>query len=494
MSDEVKVVHEELERNLQERHIQLIALGGVIGVGLFLGSASAIEKAGPAVVVAYMIAGFAVYFVMRAMGELTVEYPVSGSFSAHAYQFLSPLAGYISGWNYWYFWLVTCMAEITAVSVYVHLWFPDLPQWISCLIALIPMTCVNLISVKAYGEFEFWFALIKIATIIFFIFTGCAMIFFGIGNGGVAVGLSNLVAHGGFFPNGWTGVFNTLLMILYAYVGIEVLGVTAGEAHNPEKTLSSAIDKVLYRIFLFYVLALLVVMAIYPWDQIGHAGSPFVMVFEKLGISSAAHVINFVVITAALSSCNSGIYSTGRMLYNLSLQGKAPKYFSKVNQHKVPYRCIGLSAAVMLIGVALNYFLPSQVFIIMTSVSSFACMITWTLILLSQINYRKSLSPEEKLKIRYKMPFSPYSNYVTMAFFVIVIISSVVNPDTQIGLIATAVWLAVLIGVYYAAGLQKAERIQFVHYTGDAVDPSNQPLPRKNSPAESYSVRHVGGK
>ena len=260
-----QIVHEDLNRGLQERHIQLIALGGAIGVGLFLGSASAIEKAGPGVVLAYIIAGIAIFLVMRAMGEITIEYPVSGSFSAHAYQFLNPLAGYVSGWNYWYVWVVTCMAEITAVGVYVHLWLPDLPQWISCLCALALMTCANLISVKAYGEFEFWFALIKIVTIIFLIITGAGMIFFGLGNDGVAVGISNLTAHGGFLPHGFGGVFDTMLMVLFAYVGIEVIGVTAGEAANPEKTLSAAIDKVLYRILLFYVLALLVIMSIYPW-------------------------------------------------------------------------------------------------------------------------------------------------------------------------------------------------------------------------------------
>ncbi|MCH4188397.1 MAG: amino acid permease [Megasphaera sp.] len=475
MSDEnTKVVHEELDRGLQERHIQLIALGGAIGVGLFLGSATAIEKAGPGVVVAYMIAGLAVFFVMRAMGEITVEYPVSGSFSAHAYQFLNPLAGYVSGWNYWYVWVVTCMAEITAVGVYVHLWLPDLPQWISCLCALGLMTCANLISVKAYGEFEFWFALIKIITIIFLILTGAGMIFFGLGNGGVAVGVSNLTSHGGFFPHGFGGVFDTLLMVLFAYVGIEVIGVTAGEAHNPEKTLSSAIDKVLYRILLFYVLALLVIMAIYPWDQIGHQGSPFVMVFEELGISGAANIINFVVITAALSSCNSGIYSTSRMLYNLSLQGTAPKAFSVVSKHQVPYRCICISVFFMLIGVILNYFLPATVFEVITSVSAFACMVTWMMILFCQMSYRKQLSPEEKKHIRYKMPWSPYSNYFTLAFFAVVLLSACFHPNTRVGIFATAAWLVGLIAVYYIAGFNKrTTKIKFAHYEGDDKDPSN---------------------
>lgn len=473
--EQKKVVHEELERGLQERHIQLISLGGAVGVGLFLGSATAIQKAGPAVVLTYLIAGIAIFFVMRAMGELTIEYPLSGSFSAHSYQFLNPLCGYISGWNYWFAWIIMCMAEITAVGVYVHLWMPDLPQWISCIIALILMMCANLISVKAYGEFEFWFALIKIITIVFLIITGVGMIFFGFGNGGIPIGIDNLTAHGGFFPHGIGGVFKTLTMILFAYVGIEVIGVTAGEAHNPQKTLSAAIDKVLYRILLFYILALLVIMSIYPWDQIGLGGSPFVMVFEKLGMGSAAHIINFVVITAALSSCNSGIYCTGRMVYNLSLQGKAPKFFSVVSSHKVPYRGIAISVVAMAFGVPLNYFLPATVFELVTSLSAYAFIITWVLILLCQINYRKQLTPEQKRAIHYKMPLSPYSNYVTILFFIIVIISSIADPNTRIAMIATLVWLVVLVGAYYVLGLNKEDaKIEFAHYQGDETDASNK--------------------
>ena len=469
MSEEkTHVIHEDLNRSLQERHIQLIALGGAIGVGLFLGSASAIEKAGPGVVLAYIIAGIAIFFVMRALGELTVEYPVSGSFSAHAYQVLSPLAGYVSGWNYWYVWVVTCMAEITAVGVYVHLWLPDLPQWISCLVALGLMTCANLFSVKAYGEFEFWFALIKVVTIIFLIFTGVGMIVFGLGNDGIPVGISNLTEHGGFLPHGIGGVFDTMLMVLFAYVGIEIIGVTAGEAADPEKNLSAAIDKVLYRILLFYVLALLIIMSIYPWDQLGHQGSPFVMVFEKLGITAAGHVINFVVITAALSSCNSGIYSTGRMLYNLSLQGKAPKMFSAVSSNKVPYKALGVSVVFMLIGVVLNYFLPATVFEIITSVSAFACMVTWIMIICCQLSFRKKLGPEGYKTVRYKMPFAPYSNYFTLAFFAIVLISALFQPNTRIGIISTVIWLVILVAMYYIVGFNKQEeKIEFERYEGD---------------------------
>ncbi len=450
-------MNEDLHRGLQERHIQLIALGGAIGVGLFLGSASAIEKAGPAVTLAYLIGGIAIFFVMRAMGELTLEYPVSGSFSAHAYKFLNPLMGYITGWNYWYFWVITCMAEVTAVGIYVHFWLPDMPQWLSALIALCVMTCVNMIAVEAYGEFEFWFALIKVVTIIFLIVVGCAMIFFGFGNGGVAIGVGNLFNYGGFLPHGMKGVFDTLLMIMFAYGGVEIIGVTAGEAQNPEHTLPSAINKVFYRILLFYICALLVIMAIYPWNQIGHAGSPFVLVFEKVGIGGAANIINFVVITAALSSCNSGVYSSGRMLYNLALQGKAPKALKEVNARKVPYKAIFVSVCFMLIGVVLNFFVPASVFEIITSVSAFACIFTWIIILVCQMRFRKGLTMEQVAKLKFKMPLCPYANWAVLIFFAIVLFSACFNANTRVAIFATAIWLAALVGLYYAMGLNKQD-------------------------------------
>lgn len=453
-------LHEDLHRGLKERHIQLIALGGAIGVGLFLGSASAIEKAGPAVTLAYLIGGIAIFFVMRAMGELTLEYPVSGSFSAHAYKFLNPLMGYVTGWNYWYFWVITCMCEVTAVGIYIHFWLPEMPQWISALLALALMTCVNMIAVEAYGEFEFWFALIKVVTIIFLIITGLAMITFGLGNGGVAIGFSNLWSHGGFMPNGIGGVYNTILMVMFAYGGIEIIGVTAGEAENPETTLPSAIDKVFYRILLFYICALLVIMSIYPWNEIGHAGSPFVMTFEKLGIGGAAHIINFVVITAALSSCNSGVYSTGRMLYNLALQGKAPAAFKDVNSRKVPVKAILFSVLFMLIGVALNFFVPASVFEIITSVSAFASIVTWIIIIVCQMQFRKHLLPEAVQKLKYKMPLCPYANYIVLVFFAIVLISASFEANTRVAIFATAGWLIALVAAYYVTGLNKKDQAQ----------------------------------
>ncbi|MEK5175868.1 amino acid permease [Heyndrickxia sp. FSL W8-0496] len=447
--------NQELHRGLEERHITLMSLGACIGVGLFLGSAQTIELAGPAILVAYVIAGAMMFIIMRALGEMAIQNPVAGSFSRYAQEYLGPLAGFLTGWNYWFLWVVTCMAEITAVGVYMDLWFPDVPRWIWALAALVIMTLVNLITVKAYGEFEFWFALIKIVAIIAMIVIGLMIILFGFGNGGIATGISNLWKHGGFAPNGIKGILMSLQMVMFAYLGIEMLGVTAGEAKNPEKTISRAVNSVFWRILIFYVGALFVIMSIYPWNEIGTSGSPFVMTFEKIGIRQAAGIINFVVLTAALSSCNSGIFSTGRMLFNLAEQNQAPTSLKKVSKSGVPSLAIVLSAAALLIGVILNYLVPEKVFTWVTSISTFGAIWTWAMILLSQLKYRKNLSAEEKAKIKFKAPFWPYGSYIALAFLIMVVILMGFFPDTRIALIVGPLWLLLLVAVYYGKGMNK---------------------------------------
>lgn len=448
-------LEENLNRGLKDRHIQLIGLGGAIGVGLFLGSATAIEAAGPAVLLAYTLAGVVIYFIMRAMGEVLVEYPVSGAFSSHAAKFQGPLMGYLTGWSYWFMWIGTGMAEITAIGIYMNYWYPELPIWVTALCAVIIMTIANFITVSLYGEFEFWFALIKIVTIILMIIGCVGIIVLGIGNNWIPTGISNLWSHGGFMPNGIVGVLSALVMVMYSYLGIEIVGVTAGEAHNPRHTLASAIDKVFWRILIFYVLSIGVVICVYPWNEIGSMGSPFVLVFSKLGIGFAADLINFVVITSALSSCNSGLFSTGRMLYNLALQKKAPAFLANVGESRVPKAGILISAFVLLFGVVLNYVMPEQVFIYVTSVASFGAMWTWIVILITQLRYRQTLSAEQIKHLRYKMPFSPYSNYLALLFIAGVVVASAINPSTQIALFIFPVWLIVLIVVYYATGMNK---------------------------------------
>ncbi|WP_346234771.1 amino acid permease [Lysinibacillus telephonicus] len=450
--------NKQLQRGLEQRHITLMSLGAAIGVGLFLGSASAIKLAGPGILFAYAFSGMIMFFIMRALGEMAIQKPVAGSFSQYARDYLGPLAGYITGWNYWFLWVVTCMAEITAVGIYMEFWFPDIPRWIWALAALVIMAAVNFLAVKAYGELEFWFALIKIVTIIFMIIVGIGIIVFGIGNGGIATGISNLWEHGGLLPNGITGVLMSLQMVMFAFLGIEMIGITAGEVKNPEKTLSKAIDTVFWRILIFYVGALFVIMSIYPWTEIGTKGSPFVLTFDKIGIPAAAGIINFVVLTAALSSCNGGIFSTARMLYNLAQNGEAPKSYAKLNKNGVPSFAVIATAGALLIGVVLNYLVPAKVFTWVTSISTFGAIWTWCMILLSQMRYRKSLTSEQKRGLKYKLPLYPFTSYLSLAFLIGVVGLMAFFPDTRIALIVGPLWLVILVVFYYGKGFHKRNK------------------------------------
>ncbi|AKG33709.1 amino acid permease [Paenibacillus durus] len=445
----------KLHRGLEQRHISLMSLGATIGVGLFLGSSSAIKLAGPGILIAYVVAGVMLFIIMRALGEMALKNPVSGSFSRYARDYVSPLAGYLTGWNYWFFWIVTCMAEITAVGIYMEFWFPNVPRWVWTLAALVIMVTANFITVKLYGEFEFWFALIKIVAILFMIVAGLGVIIFGIGNGGIATGIHNLWSHGGFLPNGSSGILMSLTLVAFAYGGMEMLGLTAGESKDPAQSLPKAINNVIWRILVFYVGALFVILSIYPWNEIGTSGSPFVMTFEKLGIREAAGIINFVVITSALSSCNSGIYSTGRMLFNLAEQGQAPSRFSRLTKNGIPGNAIIVSAAVLIIGVALNYLVPAKVFIWITAISTFSSIWAWGIILVSQIRFRRRLSQKEREALFFKTPFFPYSSYIALAFLGLILGVMAYFPDTRFALIIGPIWYAILTAIYYGKGYHK---------------------------------------
>lgn len=447
--------NQELHRGLEERHITLMSLGAAIGVGLFLGSATSIKLAGPGIIIEYAVAGTVMFFIMRALGEMAIQKPVSGSFSQYAHDYLGPLLGFLTGWTYWFLWIVTSMAELTAVGIYMQFWLPTTPQWIWSLAALVIMATVNLLTVKAYGEFEFWFALIKVVTIIAMIIIGALIIILGLGNGGVPTGLHNLWNHGGLFPNGMKGAVMALPMVFFAYLGIEMIGVTAGEVKNPEKNLTKAIDNVLWRILIFYVGALSVIMAIYPWNEIGLNGSPFVLTFKKIGIGPAAGIINFVVLTAALSSCNSGIFSTSRMLFNLAENKEAPGKLETVTRGGVPGLAVILSAVFLLIGVLLNYIVPAKVFIWVTSIATFAAIWIWVIILFSQISYRKSLNPREVKALKFKVPFYPVSSWFSLSFLAFVVVVMSFIPDSRIAVIVGPVWILFLVGIYYLGGFEK---------------------------------------
>ncbi len=439
---------ENLKKALKDRHIQLIAIGGVIGVALFMGSAQASKMAGPALTLAYAIGGIVMYFVLRALGEVAVENPVSASFAGYARVFCGPLVSFITGWTYWYQWVVLAMCEISAVGMYMKYWSPNIEQWIPALICLAVILAINLVSVKYYGEFEFWFALIKVITIIAMLIVGCAMIFLGFGNDGVAIGFSNLWTHGGFMPFGWTGVAMALVMVVFAYSGVELIGITAGEAADPEASLKSAIDKVFWRVLIFYVGSMAVILSIFPYETLPKNVSPFVMIFEKAGIPYAASIINLVIMSSAASCLNSAMYVCGRMLYGLALRKEAPAFLSKLSANQVPANGILLSGAVCLVGVYLNYASPDNVFYYMSAITTTGCMWTWSLIMYIQYKWRKSLNQDQIASLKYPMPFYPYANYLVGLFMLAVTLGMGYDPDNLVGLYVAPVWYGGLYLLY----------------------------------------------
>ena len=421
ISNNATLASPELNRGLSERHIRMMALGACIGVGLFLGAGKTIQMAGPAIMLAYIIAGIIAFIIMQALGEMAVDSPISGSFSRYANNYIGPLAGYLTGWNYWLFWVIACVAEVTAVAIYMSFWFPDIPRWYWALASLLILGGVNLIAVKLFGEFEFWFALIKVIAIVALLILGTGLIVFGIGNHGQALGISNLWLHGGLMPFGLEGVLMSLQLVVFSYGGIEMIGLTAAETKNPKKVIPQAINSIFWRILLFYVGALFVIMAIFPWNQLGGEGSPFVMVFERLGIKTAAGIINFVVITAALSSCNSGLFSTSRMLFSLAQSGQAPKLLGRLSSKGIPYLALLSTMIILMGGVYLNYKIPEKVFTIITSIATFCGIWAWFFILLAQYKFRSNLTKEQIKNLGYRMWFWPFTSYLALAFLTLIV-------------------------------------------------------------------------
>ena len=437
---EARQESKDLHRGLKDRHVQMIAIGGAIGVGLFLGAGRAISLAGPGVILSYAIGGLFIFFIMRALGELLLYRPVAGSFATYAEEFVGPFAGFATGWSYWFMWVVTGMAEITAVAVYVHYWFPDVPQWLPALITLGVLYAANRIAVEVFGEVEFWFALIKVVTIVAMIVGGLAILAFDISPIGQTAGFSNLWSHQGFLPFGILGVALTLQIVMFAYQGVELIGVTAGEAQNPERVLPKATNSVVWRILVFYIGALVVMMALVPWTELKAGVSPFVYVFDRIGVPGAAHLINFVVITAAASSCNSGLFSTGRMLYTLAHLGQAPRAFGMVNRSHIPARALTFSALIMGIGVVLNYLVPEQVFVWVTSIALIGSLWTWSIIMVAHLGYRRQVAAGKVKAVHFRMPGGPFMNYAVIAFMLAVAALLSIDPGTRVALYIAPLW------------------------------------------------------
>ncbi|WP_241645382.1 proline-specific permease ProY [Rosenbergiella metrosideri] len=434
-----------LKRGLSIRHIRFMALGSAIGTGLFYGSADAIRMAGPSVLLAYIIGGLVAYIIMRALGEMSVNNPSASSFSRYANDYLGTWAGYLTGWTYCFEILIVGIADVTAFGVYMGVWFPEVPHWIWVLSVVFIIGAINMMSVKTFGEVEFWFSFFKIATITLMIIAGFGMIIWGIGNGGQPTGISNLWTHGGFFAHGLVGMLLSLQMVMFAYGGIEIIGITAGEAENPEKSIPKAINSVPWRILVFYVATLFVIMAIYPWNQVGTQGSPFVLTFQHLGIAAAASILNFVVITASLSAINSDIFGVGRMLHGLAEQGQAPAIFRKVSSRGAPAVTVIVMMVALLIAVLLNYLMPEKVFLVIASLATFATVWVWIMILLSQIASRIKMGKEAAKSLKFALPGGVVLSSIAVIFLVFIIALIGYFPDTRLSLYAGAVWVVLLL-------------------------------------------------
>ncbi|UVM57274.1 amino acid permease [Pseudomonas sp. B21-012] len=436
-----------LRRGLSTRHIRFMALGSAIGTGLFYGSAAAIKLAGPSVLLAYLIGGAAIYMMMRALGEMAVRNPVSGSFGQYASQYLGRFAGFLTGWSYAFSMLVVCLADVTAFGVYMSFWFPDTPRWIWVLGIVFFIGALNLCSVRVFGELEFWLSLLKVTAIVSMILAGAAVLMFGIQLGGAGeplAAVSNLWSHGGFFPNGVGGMIASFTVVMFAFGGVEMIGITAGEAKDPQRVIPRAINSVPLRILLFYVFTLLVLMSIYPWSKIGSEGSPFVQIFSGLGIGSAATLLNIVVISAAVSAINSDIFSAGRMMYGMAHNGQAPASFAQLSRFGVPWMTVVVMAVALLLGVVLNYLAPDNLFLILAAVVTFSIVWVWLMILLSQIVMRRRMSADEVARLHFPVPFWPVGPACAVVFMLFIFGVLAWFPDTRMALYVGIGWLALL--------------------------------------------------
>ena len=447
----------QLKHGLSNRHIQLIALGGSIGTGLFLGISQTIKLAGPSVILGYALAGLIAFFMMRQLGEMVVEEPVSGSFSYFAYKFWSPFAGFMSGWNYWVLNVLVCMAELSAIGLYVQYWWPEIPTWISALGFFVLINTINLLHVKVFGETEFLFSMIKILAIIGMIGYGAWLL--ASGHGGAHASISNLWARGGFFPNGISGLIMAMAIIMFSFGGIELVGIAAAETKNPTTTIPKAVNQIVYRVLLFYVLTIIILLSLFPWNQIAEGGSPFVLIFDSLGSQGVATVLNFVVLTAAISVYNGTSYGTSRMLLGLAEQGNAPQFLKKINQRGIPYAAILCSALVTLLCVVLNYIFPEKALKLLMSLVVSAIVINWMMLALTHLKFKQRMLALKKSTL-FPTLIYPISNYICIVFMLGILVVMWLTHDMRIAVMLIPLWIGCLTLTYWFKQRSKTQKIQ----------------------------------
>ncbi|MBF0858889.1 amino acid permease [Gluconobacter sp. LMG 31484] len=443
------ISEEGYHKDLGRRHVQMIAIGGAIGTGLFLGAGSRLQVAGPSLAIIYAICGVFSFLILRALGELVMYRPTSGSFVTYAREFLGERAAYMAGWLSFLNWAMTGIVDITAVALYMHYWavFLPVPQWVFALVALAIVGTMNMIGVRYFGEMEFWFSLIKVVALALFLVAGALILGTRMPVAGHTTGFHLITENGGIFPHGMFSALMLLQGVVFAYSGIELLGTAAGECEDAREILPRAINSVIWRIALFYVGSVILLVCLLPWTEY-HAGtSPFVTFFQALGIPGIGTIMNIVVLTAALSSLNSGLYSTGRVLRALALGGSGPKALGKLNGSSVPYVGILTTLAVYLVGVMLNYFIPSRVFEIVLNFSALGIISTWGFILLCQLRLRAAINRGDIAPTGFNMPGAPYTTWATLGFLGFVLIMMAFDyPDGTITIGAIPLIGAILIG------------------------------------------------
>jgi GABA permease len=436
-----------LKRSLQRRHMTMISLGGVIGAGLFVGSGAVMNQTGPSAVVSYLLAGVLIVLVMRMLGEMAVANPTVGSFIEYCRTALGSRAGFTIGWLYWWFWAIVLAIEAVAGATIMQRWLPGVPVWVMSLAVMVLLTGTNLVSVKSYGEFEFWFASIKVAAIVVFIAIAAGYLF-GIGAGD-SPGLSNLTAHDGFAPKGGATILSGVVIVIFAFVGAEIVTIAAAEANEPERAVARATHQVVARVLVFYVLAVFLIVCIVPWNDTKLGESPFIAALDRIGISGSADIMNAVVVTAVLSCLNSGIYVASRMLFALARRGDAPKALLELNDRGVPVKAILLSVSVGFLSVIFDAISPDKVFLFLVNSSGAVALFCYVLIALAELRMRRQLEADAPERLKLRMWLFPWLTYVAIAGMVAVIVAMAFVDDARPQLIPSFISLAVVVGASF---------------------------------------------
>lgn len=453
------MVENKLKKGLSKRHVFFIAFGSAIGTGLFYGSAAAIKLAGPSVLFAYCIAGAAVFMVMRALGEMALHTPAAGSFGYYATTFISPLAGFITGWTYVFEMALVCLTDITAFATYMDFWYVGVSPWIWTLGITLIITAINLAAVKIYGELEFWLSVVKIVAIIAMVLAGVIILTYGLNySHHASAGLHNLWSNGGWMPNGWFGLIASFSVVVFAFGGIEIIGLTAIETKNAEKNIPKSINAIPFRILLFYIMTLTMLMSIYPWDKIGLEGSTFVTIFNSIGIKSAANIFNVVVITAAISAINSDMYGASRMMYGLAQEGQTLKRLNYISKNGTPISAVFVMFLALLVGVVLNYFYHEGLFFFIAAMATFATVLVWLMILLSQVYMRMKLPKDQIATLKYPVPFWPLGPILAILFMIFIIVVIGIVPETRVALWIGLIWVIFLVGCYYLSQVMNKKK------------------------------------